>query len=449
MTSETIVAVSTPPGRGGIGIVRVSGAATRTIVKALTGLEPVARVARYCRFTAADGDLIDHGVLTFFVAPASYTGEDVAEFQAHGNPWLLQQLVAAACSAGARPARAGEFTQRAFLNGKLDLAQAEAVADLIASNSARAARAASRSLEGAFSARVQPLIDTLHGARAEIEAAIDFADDVMGPELINKQAGTVAALCRDIEQTLANATTGMRLNSGATVAIIGAPNVGKSSLLNCLAGADRAIVSDRPGTTRDVVGADLEALGVPFTLLDTAGLHETPDALEKEGIRRSRDTLARADLVLLVTDTPALADSAHYWAALGEARPDNINEIVVHNKIDLHGLPAGTRRVDDLTHVFVSALHATGSDELRAAMATAIGVDAAVETEFSARERHLDALRSALTALQSIDPGDFEAMPELAAEHYRVASHALEAISGRYTTEDLLGDIFDRFCIGK
>lgn len=449
MFSDTIVAVSTPHGRGGIGIVRLSGSGSSNIATALSGQKPEPRRAQFACFRDADGEVIDHGLLIYFRQPVSYTGEDVVELQAHGNPIILQQLVRACCAHGARLARAGEFTERAFQNDKLDLAQAEAVADLIASQSERAARAAARTLSGEFATLVQAIVDNVHLAHAELEAAIDFADDVMADDLVAGQAARITALCDAIATLLNRARVGHRLNQGATLAIIGAPNVGKSSLLNRLAEQERAIVSNIPGTTRDVVDADVLIDGIPVRLLDTAGLRDSQDPLEQEGISRSRQALANADAVLLVVATPIITPPGDLTAELGIPPGDGQTVIVVHNKIDLHNLASSVAEQDGEHHVFLSALSGDGLDLLTATIARLLGVDDHAENEFMARDRHLNALAAAHAELRSIDLKRLDVDPELAAEHYRRASLSLEAIAGRYTSEDLLGEIFGRFCIGK
>ncbi len=451
MVSDTIVAVSSPPGRGGIGIVRVAGPAAREILAAITGRSPSPRHAAYAEFHDLDGAIIDSGVALYFPAPHSYSGDDIAELQGHGNPIVLQQILRRACALGARPARAGEFTERAFRNGKLDLSQAEAVADLIASQSVRAARSAMRTLRGAFATAVDDVIAHIQRARADLEASIDFADELHALALVDQQRHALASARQALSAVIARARQGARLSEGANIAIVGAPNVGKSSLLNRLADDDRAIVSPQPGTTRDTVETDVVIAGIPLRLIDTAGLRDSVDPIENAGMARARRALERADLVLLVTDQAGHVDAIEAWRDLCAQVPADVTPIVVHNKIDLSGDAAGRRgeHGTDTVHVFVSALTGAGLDELSAAIACALGVSDDGENEFTAHARQLDALARAENALATIDVAHLAETPELVAEHYRDATTALETISARYSSEDLLGDIFARFCIGK
>ena len=443
MASDTIVAVATPPGRGAIGVVRLSGPGTSSLVARLAGELPAARRASLRTLRDAHGEPLDDAVVIRYASPASYTGEDMAELQCHGNPLILERLVASACTLGARRARPGEFTERAYLNGRLDLAQAEAVADLIAGATERAARSALRTLHGEFARLVDDLVARIRTARAELEASIDFADDLHGAELVTAQHGMLAALCADLDDVIARARQGATLASGANVAIVGAPNVGKSSLLNRLARAERAIVTATPGTTRDLIDVDVVIGSVPVRLVDTAGLRASDDVIELEGMRRSHAAAARADLVIVVgaadvgeTDLPEIA-----------ALPAPC--IRVRNKIDLeHGVPrVETTARGPLVHL--SARTGAGLELLVATVEQTLGVAAEEEGEFTARARHVDALHEARKELAAIDDATLADTPELAAERYRAASAALERITGRYDVEDLLGDIFARFCIGK
>lgn len=442
MAPDTIVAVSTPSGRGAIGIVRLSGTAAHRIACTITrSVDLAPRQAHYRAFHDDDGEAFDDGLVLYFPAPRTYTGEDLVEFHGHGNPVLLHRLVALACADGARAARPGEFTERAFLNDRLDLAQAEAVADLIASPTLRAARAAHRTLSGDFGDAVSGLVERVRLARAELEAAIDFGDDVDTDALLAHQGEHRAALCRDLTVLLARAQQGVRLHEGLQVAIVGAPNVGKSSLLNRLAGVERAIVTAVPGTTRDLVDVDLLIGSVPVRLVDTAGLRETDDVIEAEGIRRTQGAASAADLVLHVVDRlPATA------------LPDTVTaipRIVVRNKIDLASAHEEREVGDAATCVPLSALTGQGCDALIEAIERFAGIHGEDSGEFAARARHVAALEAALEALRGIDEAGLADAPELVAEHYRQASDALEAIAGRYGSEALLGDIFARFCIGK
>ncbi|MDI9238079.1 tRNA uridine-5-carboxymethylaminomethyl(34) synthesis GTPase MnmE [Lysobacter sp. LF1] len=441
---DTIAAIATAPGAGGVGIVRLSGPRARQIGEAISGRALAPRQAHYVRFTDASGETVDDGIALFFTAPASYTGEDVVELQAHGSPAVLQELVARSVSLGARRARPGEFSERAFLEGRLDLAQAEAVADLIAAADVRAARAARRALDGEFSRRVDALADELLAIRVHVEAAIDFADEPIdtlgGTQLRARLNGTAAAL----DELLRAAERGRRLRDGLHAVIVGPPNAGKSSLLNRLAGSDRAIVTDIAGTTRDLLHETIRIDGVELTLVDTAGLREGGDAIEQEGMRRARGELTRADLAIVVLDA---RDPDGGRASVADAIADVPARLWIHNKSDLLDAPAS--QADDT--LYVSARTGTGLDALHARLrALAQGnADAAGEGAFTARARHVDALIQAREHLaQARAQLDAEAL-DLAAESLRLAHDALGEITGRIHADDLLGHIFSSFCIGK
>jgi tRNA modification GTPase len=444
LDTDTIIAIATPPGSGGVGIVRLSGPQARRIAEEICGHALRTRHAHHVRFRDADGATIDDGIAIRFAAPASYTGEDVVELQAHGSPAVLQQLVARGCALGARMARAGEFSERAFRNGRLDLAQAEAVADLIAAADARAARAARRALEGEFSRRVDAIGDALLAIRVHVEAAIDFADEPIdtlgGAQLRAQLARAEAALAA----LLVDAERGRRLRDGLHAVIVGPPNAGKSSLLNALAGHDRAIVTEIAGTTRDLLHETIRVDGVELTLVDTAGLRAGGDAIEREGIRRAQAELTQADLALVVVDARDPTAGLAAVAAAVEAVPQRI---VVHNKADLLGEAAnggteGPLRVSALTGSGLAVLH-------QALRAASTGAADAGEGAFTARARHVDSLRRAADILAEARTAlDSEAL-ELAAESLRLAHDALGAITGRVLADDLLGRIFASFCIGK
>jgi tRNA modification GTPase len=441
--SDTIAAVATAPGRGGIGVVRVSGPAARAVAKALCGVEPAPRRACLTTFLGADGAPLDHGLVLWFTAPRSFTGEDVLELHAHGSPVVLDALVRRACELGARPARAGEFSERAFLNGKLDLAQAEAIADLIAAGSEAQARAALRSLEGAFSRRVEALAQTLVRLRVEVEASIDFADDATE----GASQATLERLCAhattQLDDLLAAARRGVRLTDGLHAVIIGAPNVGKSSLLNALAGSERAIVTAVPGTTRDVLREAIVLDGIELVLADTAGLRDATDVIEGEGIRRAHAELAKADLVLAVAERDGAVESFD----ARELQPGAVC-IKVVNKIDLAGAVPWRREVDGAVTLGVSARTGAGLDLLRAELRrVAAGGDGA--GDFSARSRHVLALGRAAECLVAARAALATATPELVAESLRDAQRALGEITGTFSNEDLLGAIFSTFCVGK
>ena len=441
--ADTIAAIATANGAAGVGIVRLSGPGAAAIAVALLGHAPRPRHAHRCEFRDAAGGAIDHGLLLHFPAPHSFTGEDVAELHAHGSPVVLRALLARTIELGARPARPGEFSERAFLNGKLDLVQAEAVADLIAAGSTAAARAAVRSLEGAFSDRVHAITDAVKALRTDVEATIDFADEALDPAIESRQLGRLAAVAAALDELLGSARRGARLTDGLTVAIAGAPNVGKSSLLNALAGTERAIVAEIPGTTRDVLRESVELDGIVVVLADTAGLRTTADPVEAEGVRRAHAEIMRADVVVLVDDASV--------AAVAAPLPDGVDPattIRVHNKIDLAGLAARIERKDGAAKIWLSARTGAGLGHLVDELRRRAGLDTDGTGTFSARARHVDALERArmhITAARATPPD----APELLAEELRHAQRALGEITGEVTTEDLLGSIFATFCIGK
>ncbi len=441
---DTIVAIATAAGAGGVGIVRVSGAGAGQIAAGLGvgALQP--RHARYVRFRDAAGEVIDDGIALWFPAPNSFTGEAVLELQAHGSPVLLRQLQARCIELGARQARAGEFSERAFLNGKLDLAQAEAIADLIAAADLRAARAARRSLDGVFSRRIEAVAEQLTRLRIHVEAAIDFADepiDTLGGAQVRAGLEQVRGL---LQQLLRDAERGRKLRDGLHTVLVGPPNAGKSSLLNALAGSERAIVTDVAGTTRDTLRETIRIDGLELTLVDTAGLREGGDAIEREGMRRAREELQRADLALVVLDA---RDPASAHPAIGEAVDGVPKRLWIHNKCDL--LAQAPILADDA--VAVSATTGAGLEQLHARLrgiADGEAVDA-VEGEFSARSRHTEALRRAGEHVESADAQLHQEQLELAAEELRLAHDALGEITGKLSADDLLGRIFSSFCIGK
>jgi len=441
---DTIAAPATPPGHGGIGIIRVSGPAAGAIADALAHPRPAPHRAALRAFTAADGHAIDRGLALWLPAPGSYTGEDTLELHGHGGPAVIDALFHRVLELGARAAGPGEFTERAFLNGRLDLAQAEAVADLIETSDHAGARAAMRSLEGAFSERVDRLIERLTGLRAWIEATLDFPEEeidyLADPELAER----MDTLRSELAATRAAAAEGRRLIEGQTVVIAGAPNAGKSSLLNRLAGTDTAIVTEVPGTTRDVLRESIRLAGVPLTVIDTAGLRDTDDPVETEGVRRARAAAGSADRILLIVDS--LAPQTQLTAL-----PDGVPVDIVRNKIDLSGEPAGELQEEASgQRVFgVSAQTGAGLEVLAAHLQRVLGASGG-EGVFSARRRHLDALARAAAEIDAAaEELHDRAAGELVAERLRRAQDELGRITGRVTSEDLLGEIFGRFCIGK
>ena len=435
VSRDTIAAVATPPGRGGIGIVRLSGPAAPRIATRLLGSVPAPRHATNAHFVGADGEAIDEGIALYFPAPHSYTGEDVLELHGHGGPVVMQALLAACLDHGARLAEPGEFTRRAFLEGKLDLAQAEAVADLIDASSREAARSALRSLSGEFSSAINALRDQLVELRALTEAQLDFPEedlDVIHRDDAVRRLTRVTAALQDI---LGRSRQGSLLRAGVHVVLAGPPNVGKSSLLNRLAGEERAIVTDIPGTTRDALREPIQIDGVPLVMVDTAGLRTSKDEVERLGMARTRQELERADVVLAVHD-------ATDRQAFAIDTPDATARLDVYNKADLRPgfvAPAGG--------IAVSAKTGFGLHELRQAILRAAGWSATGESLFLARERHLRALTGAAEHLRraAVEHNRWE----LFAEELRLAQEELSRITGAFNADDLLGEIFSRFCIGK
>jgi tRNA modification GTPase len=444
--NDTIAAIASAPGAVGVGVVRVSGPQVPAIAQALLGgRRPKPRHAHLAAFQGGDGALIDRGLLLHFPSPHSYTGEHVLELQGHGSAVLLDLLLRRVCALGARLARPGEFTERAFLNGKLDLAQAEAVADLVAARSEAGARAALRSLDGVFSQRVHALQDALVALRVHVEAAIDFPEeeiDFLADPAIARQ---LEALRTQLAGLLAETRRGVRLTDGLKVAIVGRPNVGKSSLLNALAQSDRAIVTPIAGTTRDVLRETVSLDGVVLELVDTAGLRDTHDTVEREGVRRARGELAGADLALLVTDAAGAEADLGLLADL----PDTVTRLVLVNKIDLDAVPPRAATREGLRWLWASVRTGEGLDALRMELKQRAGAGSG-EGAFSARRRHVLALQSVQEHLDhAAGVLAVSRAGELAAEDLRHAQHALGQITGSYTSDDLLGAIFGSFCIGK
>ncbi len=445
---DTIAAIASAAGRGAVGVIRVSGPLVPQIAIGILGALPAPRQARLSSFLDAQGRSVDEGIALYFPAPASYTGEHVLEIQGHGGALVVDMLLQRLLELGCRMARPGEFSERAFLNGKIDIAQAEAIADLIDAGTAAAARAAVRSLQGEFSARIADLKSGITALRTYVEAAIDFPDEEIDFLSDHALRDRLAAVFAAFESITAAARQGALLREGLRVVIAGKPNAGKSSLLNKLAGEEIAIVTDVPGTTRDVLRQQVHLDGLPLNLVDTAGLRATADVVEVEGVRRARNEMAQADRVLYVLDIGA-GDSESWAADLG-ALPAGVPVTLVFNKIDLTD---GRARLDETAappRVFLSARTGAGLDLLRSHLKAAVGYHETESGAFAARRRHVDALNRARQHVQSAaDILSTTRAFELFAEDLRLAQHALGEITGEFTSEDLLGEIFGSFCIGK
>ncbi|WP_454457968.1 tRNA uridine-5-carboxymethylaminomethyl(34) synthesis GTPase MnmE [Thauera phenylacetica] len=439
---DTIAAIATAPGRGGIGVVRVSGAGLGAFALALCGRMPRPRTAHFTRFLDERERAIDEGVLLYFAAPASFTGEDVLELQGHGGPVVMQMLLERCLQLGARLAEPGEFTRRAFLNGKLDLAQAEGVADLIEASTAAAARSAVRSLSGQFSEEVHRITDALIDLRMLVEATLDFPEEEIDFLERARAMPRLESIRDALEGVLDRARQGALLRSGLNVVLVGAPNVGKSSLLNQLAGEERAIVTDIAGTTRDALRETIQIEGIPLHIIDTAGLRETEDRVERIGIERTWREIARADVILHLVEAGVAADGD-----LDARLPQGVERIVVANKIDLAGLPPGRVEAGGRVRLQVSARSGEGVELVRQELLRIAGWHAHGEDVILARERHLLALREALGHVEAA--GTQLGALELFAEELRLAQEELGTITGEFSADDLLGVIFSRFCIGK
>jgi tRNA modification GTPase len=454
---DTIVAIASAPGRGAVGVIRVSGPLVPQIATGILGALPAPRQARFSRFLDAHGRSVDEGLALYFPAPASYTGEHVLEIQGHGGALILDMVLKRLLELGGRMARPGEFTERAFLNGKIDIAQAEAIADLIDAGSTAAARAAVRSMQGEFSARIAELKARITALRAYVEAAIDFPDeeiDFLSGEALRDR---LAAVFASFWSITVSARQGALLREGLTVVIAGPPNAGKSSLLNSLARDEVAIVTDIPGTTRDVLRCQVHLDGLPLNLVDTAGLRPAVDVVEAEGVRRARNEIARADRVLYVVDAGGLANAcsagdtgSKALAADLEQLPTGVPVTLVFNKIDLAGLPPRLDEAATPPRLFLSARTGAGLPLLRTHLKVSAGYQTSESGAFAARRRHLDALSRARQHVQNAaDTLSSTRAFELFAEDLRLAQHALGEITGEFTSEDLLGEIFGSFCIGK
>ena len=455
MDTDTIVAVTTPPGRGGIGIARLSGSSALSIARQLCAIELQPRYAHLCQFhdSADPAEIIDSGIALYFPGPDSFTGEDVVELQGHGGPVVMDMLLRHCCELGARQARPGEFSERAYLHNKLDLTQAEAIADLINSSTEAAARSANHSLQGRFAKEIERLVAGVTELRSYVEAAMDFPEEEIDFLAEGEVRQRLDQLIGQVDQVTAAARQGQLLSEGLRVVLAGEPNVGKSSLLNALSGRDAAIVTTQAGTTRDVLQQHIQLDGMPLQLVDTAGLREVAGEVEREGIRRAWLEIEAADQVLLVEDGNLPQTPARREELLAELRarlPAAMPVILVGNKCDLSGDPPGLERVGELPLVRLSAKTGQGIELLRQQVQHSAGFNSGEAGQFSARRRHLEALRRARTAL---DTGRTQllasAAGELLAEDLRDCQQQLGEICGTFSSDDLLSEIFSGFCIGK
>lgn len=453
LTNDTIVAQATPPGRGGVGIVRVSGPAAKTVAERMLGYCPAPRKAEYLPFKDLTGAVLDEGIALFFQGPNSFTGEDVLELQGHGGPVLIDMIIKAILDfPDVRPARPGEFSERAFLNDKLDLTQAEAIADLIDTTSEQAAKAALQSLQGGFSHEIDQLVDQVIHLRMYVEAAIDFPDEEIDFLSDGKVSGDLEAIIDRLQQVMVQAKQGTLLREGMKVVIAGRPNAGKSSLLNALAGRESAIVTAIAGTTRDVLREHIQIDGMPLHIIDTAGLRESPDEVERIGIQRAWDEIRGADRVLFMVDATE-TDAVHpadIWPEFFEQLPDDLPFTVIRNKVDLNAEPVAIEDIGGIPVLHLSAKTGHGIELLREHLKHSVGYTATSEGSFMARRRHLDALERAREHL-SIGQEQLEMnlAGELLAEELRITQQHLNEITGEFTSDDLLGRIFSSFCIGK
>ena len=448
LAPDTIAAVATPPGRGGIGIVRVSGPLVETIARSLVGCEIVPRQATFSAFKDGQGEVIDRGIALFFPGPTSFTGEDTLEVQGHGGPVVMDMLLQRTLELGARVARPGEFSERAFLNGKVDLTQAEAITDLIDSASQQAARCAMRSLEGGFSSKTKELVNLLVDLRTYIEGALDFPEeeiDFLEDSQVKKR---LSSFITRADRLYREAEQGCLLREGMRIAIIGRPNVGKSSLLNRLADRDSAIVTPVPGTTRDIISEEILIDGLPIRVADTAGLCVARDVVEQEGIRRTWQAVERADRILFVVQSGNGIEGEDQKLLHRFQKSGGVT--IVHNKIDLTEAQPGVEERNQVLNVYVSAKTGVGIDLLRGHLKACVGYKPVSEGGFMARRRHLEALGRARALVQrGLDQLTAHRAGELLAEDLRLAQQAFGEITGEVTSDDLLGAIFSRFCIGK
>lgn len=453
MTTDTIVAQATAPGRGGVGIIRVSGPLASKVAQEITGKELRPRYAEYLPFTAEDGSQLDQGIALFFPNPHSFTGEDVLELQGHGGPVVMDMLIKRILKiSGIRTARPGEFSERAFLNDKLDLAQAEAIADLIDASSEEAAKSALQSLQGAFSSRINTLVESLIHLRIYVEAAIDFPEEEIDFLADGKVAADLQTIIDNLAAVRKEANQGAIMREGMKVVIAGRPNAGKSSLLNALSGKESAIVTDIAGTTRDVLREHIHIDGMPLHIIDTAGLRDASDEVEKIGIERAWEEISQADRVLFMVDgtTTDATDPIEIWPDFVDRLPSNIGMTVIRNKADQTGEELGICHVNDPTLIRLSAKTGAGVESLRTHLKECMGFAGGHEGGFMARRRHLEALDRAAKHLD-IGQQQLEGYMagEILAEELRITQQHLSEITGEFSSDDLLGRIFSSFCIGK
>ncbi|HHB1592354.1 TPA: tRNA uridine-5-carboxymethylaminomethyl(34) synthesis GTPase MnmE [Vibrio campbellii] len=453
MTTDTIVAQATAPGRGGVGIIRVSGPKANQVALEVTGKTLKPRYAEYLPFQAEDDTVLDQGIALYFPNPHSFTGEDVLELQGHGGPVVMDMLIKRILGIdGVRAARPGEFSERAFLNDKMDLTQAEAIADLIDASSEEAAKSALQSLQGQFSQRIQTLVESLIHLRIYVEAAIDFPEEEIDFLADGKVSGDLQAIIDNLDAVRKEANQGAIMREGMKVVIAGRPNAGKSSLLNALSGKESAIVTDIAGTTRDVLREHIHIDGMPLHIIDTAGLRDASDEVEKIGIERAWDEIAQADRVLFMVDgtTTEATDPKDIWPDFVDRLPNSIGMTVIRNKADQTGEDMGICHVNDPTLIRLSAKTGAGVDALRTHLKECMGFSGNTEGGFMARRRHLDALERAAQHLQ-IGQEQLEGYMagEILAEELRITQQHLNEITGEFSSDDLLGRIFSSFCIGK
>jgi len=443
-TQDTIAAIATPPGNGGVGIIRISGASAFEIAKQLTNKSFLPRQALFTSFIDEDQTVIDSGILLYFPNPSSYTGEDTIELQGHGGTVVLGMLLKQVLSLGARLANPGEFTERAFLNNKLDLAQAEAVADLIESSTEQSVRSAQKSMQGIFSEKINELVDELTELRVYVEAAIDFVDeeiDFLSDGVVEKKIIDISGKIENIQKT---AQQGQLLRDGMTVVLAGKPNAGKSSLLNSLAGHEAAIVTDIAGTTRDILKERIHIDGMPIHIIDTAGLRESDNVVEKEGIRRAHEEIKQADKILLLIDStdPEIE-------SILSTLPNDLNITKIYNKIDLLGIEPEITESKHGTQIYLSVKKGTGMELLTGYLKKSVGFNSETDDVFIARKRHIEALTQGQQFVESAILQLQNQAGELVAEDLRQAQNSLAEITGAFSSDDLLGKIFSSFCIGK